>query len=196
MAHLIQKEFDSVNYIKWYFFKFSYLNISKQDSFVVEHVIETLSYKATDGRVGQQNFDPLVLEEIFIRTIEDLKRINENTKKKIDNLETESLKEKQNCKDKLIGLESAYNDSFDKICKLDKRISELSSNMSEMGSQLENLNRPRHNLSESYKIAKYFDKFMDGIDNSGVFADDSKLEQAADIIYKLHVISTDLTDQK
>lgn len=64
--------------------------------------------------------------------------------------------------------------------------------MSEMGAQLENLNKPRHNLSESYKIAKYFDKFMEGIESSGVFADDSKLEQAAEVIYKLHVLSSDL----
>ena len=69
--------------------------------------------------------------------------------------------------------------------------------MSEMGSQLENLNRPRLNLYESHKTAKYFDKFMEGIDNSGVFADDSKLEQAAEIIYKLNLMSTnDLTDEK
>ena len=155
-----------------------------------------MTYKATDGKVGQQNFDPLVLEGIFVRTIDDLKRINENTRKKMDNLEIDSLKEKQDCKDKMLSLENTYNDSFDKLCKLDKRISEVSANMSDMGSQLDNLNRPRHNLSESYKIAKYFDKFMDGIDNSGVFADDSKLEQAADIIYKLHIISSDLTDQK
>jgi hypothetical protein len=167
-----------------------------KDSFVVDHVIETLTYKSTDGKVGQQTFDPLILEDIFIKTIEELKRVNEKTKQKIEVLETESLKEKQECKDKMLNLENVYNDSFDKLCKLDKRISEVSSNMSEMGSQLENLNKPRHNLSESYKIAKYFDKFMDGIDNSGVFADDSKLEQAADIIYKLHVISSDLSDQK
>lgn len=64
--------------------------------------------------------------------------------------------------------------------------------MSEMGSQLENLNRPRLNLYESQKTAKYFDKFMDGIKDSGVFADDSKLEQAAEVIYKLHLLSADL----
>ena len=29
-----------------------------------------------------------------------------------------------------------------------------------------------------------------------VFADDSKLEQAADVIHKLHTMSYDLTDQK
>ena len=68
--------------------------------------------------------------------------------------------------------------------------------MSEMGAQLENLNKPRHNLSESYKIAKYFDKFMEGIENSGVFADDSKLEQAAEVIYKLHLLSVDLNDER
>jgi hypothetical protein len=37
---------------------------------------------------------------------------------------------------------------------------------------------------------------MNGSYNTGVFADDSKLEQAADVIYKLHAMSYDLTDQK
>lgn len=68
--------------------------------------------------------------------------------------------------------------------------------MAEMGNQLENLNRPRLNLYESHKTAKYFDKFMDGIDNSGVFADDSKLDQAAEVIYKLHLVDQDLKDEK
>ncbi len=162
----------------------------------MDHVIETLAYKATDGKVGQQNFDPSVLEGTFLRTIEDLKRINETTKKKMDALENDCLKEKQECKDKMMSLENTYNESFDKLCKLDERISEVSAKMSEMGSQLDNLNRPRHNLSESFTLAKYFDKFMNGSYNTGVFADDSKLEQAADVIYKLHAMSYDLTDQK
>lgn len=37
---------------------------------------------------------------------------------------------------------------------------------------------------------------MDGIENSGVFADDSKLDQAAEVIYKLHLLSIDLNDDK
>ena len=65
-----------------------------------------------------------------------------------------------------------------------------------MGSQLENLNKPRFNLYESQKTAKYFDKFMDGADNTGVFADESKLDQAAEVIYKLNLISNELTDEK
>lgn len=177
MAHFVLKEFES-------------------DSFNVDHLIESLTYKSTDGKVGQANFDPLMLEEIFLRTIEDLKRINEKTKQKISNSEKECMREKLECKEKFTNLESSYTASFDKLVKLDKRISEVSTVMSDMGSQLENLNKPRHNLSESYKIAKYYDKFMDSIDNSGVFADDSKLEQAADIIYKLHTISIDLNDPK
>ena len=37
---------------------------------------------------------------------------------------------------------------------------------------------------------------MEGIENSGVFADDSKLEQAAEVIYKLHLLSVDLNDER
>ena len=93
-------------------------------------------------------------------------------------------------------LESRYKSSYDHLTKLDQNISTVSGTMSEMGAQLENLNKPRHNLSESFKIAKYFDKFMEGIENSGVFADDSKLEQAAEVIYKLHLLSIDLNDER
>ena len=93
-------------------------------------------------------------------------------------------------------LEKLYKESHDHLTSLDKRISYVSTTMSEMGNQLENLNRPRINLYESHKTAKYFDKFQDGIDNSGVFADDSKLDQAAEIIYKLHMLSNDLKDEK
>lgn len=177
MAHLILKEIE-------------------QDTFSIDNLIENLTYKSTDGRVGQSNFDPLVLEEIFKRTIEDLEKINEKSRQKIENLEFDCQNEKLGCKDKILNLESHYKDSYDHLAKLDKNISTVSATMSEMGAQLENLNKPRHNLSESFKIAKYFDKFMEGIENSGVFADDSKLEQAADVIYKLHMLSTDLTDER
>lgn len=155
-----------------------------------------MTYKATDGRVGQDDFDPLILENIFKKTIEDLKLINEKTKQNINALENDCHKEKEICKQKISNLENSYKSSYEYLSTLDKRISNVSSTMSDMGSQLENLNRPRLNLFESHKTAKYFDKFMDGIDNSGVFADDSKLEQAAEVIYKLHLLSNDLTDKK
>ncbi|CAF0747382.1 unnamed protein product [Brachionus calyciflorus] len=177
MAHLILKEIE-------------------QENFNVDNLIENLTYKATDGRVGQQDFDPLILEDIFKKTIEDLKKINDKTKQKIESLESDCQKEKNVCKEKILKLEQSYKDSFEHLSTLDKRISNVSSTMSDMGSQLENLNRPRLNLFESFKTAKYFDKFMDGIDNSGVFADDSKLESAAEVIYKLYLLSSDLNDER
>lgn len=111
-------------------------------------------------------------------------------------METDCQKEKNTCKDKISKLEQLYKDSYDHLSALDNRISNVSSTMSDMGAQLENLNRPRLNLYESQKTSKYFDKFMDGIESSGVFADDSKLEQAAEVIYKLHLISNDLNDER
>ncbi len=155
-----------------------------------------MTYKSTDGRVSNEDFDPLVLEDIFKRTIEDLKIINERTTLKIDTLEKECKKELSSCKDKMTKLEGDYQKSFTKLSVLDKRIGNVSSTMSDMGSQLENLNKPRLNLYESHKIAKYFDKFMDGVDKYGVFADDSKLEQAAEVILKLNQISNDLKDER
>jgi hypothetical protein len=125
-----------------------------------------------------------------------LKQINENSKLKIEKLGAECQKEKLTCKNKIEIIETEYKNSYECLSELDKRISSVSLQMSEMGSQLDNLNKPRLNLYESHKIAKYFDKFMDGIENSGVFADDSKIDQAAEIIYKLHLLSIDLNDEK
>lgn len=159
-------------------------------------MIENLTYKTTDGRVGSTLFDPLVLEDIFKKTIEDLKRVNEAKTSKIESIANECSREKEQCREKIVNLEKLYKDSHDHLTSLDKRISYVSTTMSDMGNQLENLNRPRLNLYESHKTAKYFDKFMDGIDNSGVFADDSKLDQAAEVIYKLHMVSNDLKDEK
>jgi exocyst complex component 5 len=177
MAHLILKEIE-------------------QENFSIDSTIETLIYKATDGKVGQDSFDPLFLEQFCMQTIEDLKKISGKSKLSIEKLEVECDKEKAECKEKVAKLEGNYKESYDNLMKLDKRISSVSATMSEMGAQLENLNKPRHNLSEAQKIAKYYDKFMEGIDNSGVFSDDSKLEQAAEIIYKLHLLANDLKDQR
>ena len=117
-------------------------------------MIENLTYKSTDGRVGQSNFDPLIHEEIFKKTIDDLKKINEKSKQKIDQLNLECQKEKNVCKDKFQNLELLYNDSYDHLIELDKRISNVSSSMSDMSSQLENLNKPRLNLYESLVSSK------------------------------------------
>ena len=162
----------------------------------MENLIENLTYKSTDGRVGSSNFDPLILEEVFKRTIEDLNKLNDKSKVRLDMLGNECSKEKESCRERIAQLERYYNDAFVHLSSLDKRISYVSTTMAEMGNQLENLNRPRNNLYESHKTAKYFDKFMDGIDNSGVFADDSKLDQAAEVIYKLQLVANDLKDDK
>lgn len=162
----------------------------------MDTLIENLSYKSTDGRVGSSSFDPLILEDIFKRTIEDLKKLNEKSKGRLETLGNECSKEKEMCRERIANLERHYKDSYDHLSSLDKRISYVSTTMADMGNQLENLNRPRLNLYESHKTAKYFDKFMDGIDNSGVFADDSKLDQAAEVIYKLHLVAQDLKDEK
>jgi hypothetical protein len=183
------------NLLHIYFYIFLWYSKIK-NSFSIDNLIENLTYKSTDGRVGQSNFDPLILEEIFKKTIEDLRKINEKSKQKIDQLNLECQKEKNLCRDKFQNLELLYNDSYEHLVELDKRISNVSSSMSDMSSQLESLNKPRLNLYESHKTAKYFDKFMDGIENSGVFADDSKLEQAAEVIYKLHLLSNDLIDER
>jgi hypothetical protein len=198
MAHLIIKEIEQVSIVAVTHrpIQFIHFLFFSKDTFSIDNLIENLTYKSTDGRVGQSNFDPLVLEEIFKRTIEDLQKINEKSRQKIVTLEADCQKEKIACKDKITGLETDYKNSYEHLTKLDNNISTVSMTMSEMGAQLEALNKPRHNLSESHKIAKYFDKFMEGIENHGVFADNSKLEQAAEVIYKLHLLSVDLNDER
>lgn len=177
MAHLIAKELDS-------------------DSFIVDHIIESLTYKATDGKIGQVTFNPLILENIFTQTISDLNKINESTRKRIDALEADCIQEKVKCKDKINDIDASYKESYDSLIQLDKRINEVSGKMSEMGAQLDNLNKPNRNLNESYKMTKYYDRFMDGCDTIGVFANDNKLDLAADLIYKLYLLSFDLNDPK
>ena len=199
MAHLILKEIEQVTQITKSLQRLKILSINcsiLKDSFSIDSMIESLTYKSTDGQVGHSNFDPLILEDIFQRTIDDLMVINEKSKQKIQALESECQKEKLACREKVVEMEELYKESFEHLNALDKRISLVSSTMSEMGSQLENLNKPRQNLYESHKVAKYFDKFMEEITNSGVFADDSKLDQAAEVIYKLHLLSNDLKDEK
>lgn len=198
MAHLILKEIEQV-FTKKFPNRFLPEPIKPKppkDPFNVDNMIENLSYKSTDGRVGSSSFDPLILEDIFKRTIEDLKKLNDKCKTRLDTLGNDCSKEKEACRERILNLERHYKDSYDHLSTLDKRISYVSTTMAEMGNQLENLNRPRINLFESHKTAKYFDKFMDGIDNSGVFADDSKLDQAAEVIYKLQLVTHDLKDEK
>lgn len=83
-------------------------------------MIENLTYKSTDGRVGQANFDPLILEEVFQRTIEDLEKINGKCATKIESLEAECQKEKIGCKDKIVDLEAHYKVSTPRLLSRSK----------------------------------------------------------------------------
>lgn len=68
--------------------------------------------------------------------------------------------------------------------------------MLHLGDQLENVNMPRSRAVEAQKLMNHFAEFLGpGPPVSDVFNDPKKINEAADIIQKLHLISQELPEK-
>jgi exocyst complex component 5 len=80
--------------------------------------------------------------------------------------------------------------------KLDERINSVATKVLHLGDQLENVNMPRSRAVEAQKLMNHFAEFLGpGPPVSDVFNDPKKINEAADIIQKLHLISQELPDK-
>lgn len=171
----------------------------EQDPFDADEFVERLAWRTTAGR-SVESFDPMVLHQSFEQTIRDLKVLNEKMKRKSKNLEAQVTDEEKKFKNHVGELLRGNQQAFVQFQELDEKINYVATKVVHLGEQLEGVNMPRSRAVEAQQLIRYFAEFASN-DNSGptspIFVDPNKLQAAADVIQKLHMMAQELpTDPK
>ncbi|CAF1308180.1 unnamed protein product, partial [Didymodactylos carnosus] len=117
--------------------------------FDVDNLIENVAYKATDGNVTSQNFDPFLLEAKFRKAMSILQAQQVLNEREIKQLEDSCEKERQTWSSSVSQLEELYQNAYTGQQELEMRISVISTKVIQIGHQLESKSNPRQQLVEA-----------------------------------------------
>uniref|UniRef100_S4RL40 Exocyst complex component 5 n=1 Tax=Petromyzon marinus TaxID=7757 RepID=S4RL40_PETMA len=166
----------------------------KNEPFDVDEYIERLAWRTPGGgtKGGVDGFDPRGLLEEFVGHIQELKILDERIQRRVEKLEASCQKEAKEYARKVQELQKGNQVAFQHFQELDEHISYVATKVCHLGDQLEGVNTPRQRAVEAQKLMRYFNEFLEGNLTSEVFTDPSKIQEAADIIQKLHLIAQEL----
>uniref|UniRef100_A0A8C6VSU4 Exocyst complex component 5 n=1 Tax=Naja naja TaxID=35670 RepID=A0A8C6VSU4_NAJNA len=165
-----------------------------EEPFAADEYIERLAWRTPGGgsRGGMEAFDPKRLQEEFVNHINELKLLDERIQRRVEKLEQQVQREAKEFAKKVQELQKSNQVAFQHFQELDEHVSYVATKVCHLGDLLEGVNTPRQRLVEAHKLMKYFNEFLDGELKSDVFTNPEKIEEAADIIQKLHLIAQEL----
>lgn len=90
-----------------------------------------------------------------------------------------------------------FQQSIDTFQELDGKINHVATKVLHLGDQLDSVNGPRSRVVEAQNLMIHLSEFLTmGPLNSAIFTDPSRIDEAADVIQKLYLISQDLPSPK
>lgn len=177
-----------------------YMKELEQDPFDPEEFVERLAWRTVNDTVkdsGKTFFDPVIVHETFLQAIKDLQILQERQQKKCDKLEAALKDEEAKHTLEILELQERNKRSIDLFHQLDERINLVATKVLHLGDQLESVNTPRARAVEAQKLMRHFSDFLSpGPLTDPIFTDKSSLDEAADVIQKLHLISQELPSEK
>ncbi|XP_012254830.1 exocyst complex component 5 [Athalia rosae] len=177
-----------------------YMKELEQEPFDPEEFVERLAWRTVndtlkDGEKG--TFDPVLVHETFLQAIKDLQVLQERQQKKCDKLEAACKDEEMRHALEILELQEKNKHAMELFHQLDERINFVATKVLHLGDQLENVNTPRARAVEAQKLMRHFAEFLSpGPLTDPVFTDKSSLDEAADVIQKLHLIAQELPSDK
>ncbi|XP_063222638.1 exocyst complex component 5 [Bacillus rossius redtenbacheri] len=176
-----------------------YMKEMEQEPFDPEEFVERLAWRTLEGTredgVGQ--FDAVLLHDTFLQAIKDLQLLQERQQKKCERLEIMCREEENGHWQKISQLQDRNKYSASMFQELDERINYVAAKVIHLGDQLESVNTPRSRAVEAQKLMNYFAEFLSpGPLLAEVFTDKRQIDEAADIIQKLHLIAQELPSGK
>ncbi|KAL7296494.1 hypothetical protein TKK_0009934 [Trichogramma kaykai] len=177
-----------------------YMKELEQEPFDPEEFVERLAWRTVNDTTKDRIkgvFDPVIVHETFLQAIKDLQVLEERQQKKCDKLEV-VLKEEETRHSLEIGdLQERNKKSIEVFHQLDERINLVATKVLHLGEQLESVNTPRSRAVEAQKLMRHFAEFLaPGPLMDPIFTDTTSLNEAADVIQKLHVIAQELPIEK
>lgn len=176
-----------------------YMKELEQEPFDPEEFVERLAWRtvADTRNEGTGNFDPVLLHETFLQAIKDLQLLQERQQKKCERLEMMCREEENGHWQQIAQLQDKNKASVSMFQELDERINYVATKVIHLGDQLESVNTPRARAVEAQKLMNHFAEFLSpGPLLAEVFTDKTQIDEAADIIQKLHLIAQELPSGK
>ncbi|XP_017890253.1 exocyst complex component 5 [Ceratina calcarata] len=177
-----------------------YMKELEQDPFDPEEFVERLAWRTVNDTTkdgGKTFFDPTIVHETFLQAIKDLQVLQERQQKKCDKLEAALRDEEARHMLEVFELQERNKHSIELFHQLDERINFVATKVLHLGDQLESVNTPRARAVEAQKLMRHFSDFLSpGPLTDSIFTDKSLLDEAADVIQKLHLVSQELPSEK
>ncbi|KAK2584986.1 hypothetical protein KPH14_008517 [Odynerus spinipes] len=177
-----------------------YMKELEQEPFDPEEFVERLAWRTVNDKTkdgGKAFFDPVTVHETFLQAIKDLQILEERQQKKCDKLEVALKDEEARHALEILDLQERNKHSIDLFHQLDERINLVATKVLHLGDQLESVNIPRARAVEAQKLMRHFSDFLSpGPLTDPIFNDKASLDEAADVIQKLHLIAQELPAEK
>lgn len=177
-----------------------YMKELEQEPFDPEEFVERLAWRTVNDKTkdgGKAFFDPVIVHETFLQAIKDLQILQERQQKKCDKLEAALKDEEARHALEILDLQERNKHSIDLFHQLDERINLVATKVLHLGDQLESVNIPRARAVEAQKLMRHFSDFLSpGPLTDPIFTDKTSLDEAADVIQKLHLIAQELPAEK
>ncbi|KDR06665.1 exocyst complex component 5 isoform X2 [Zootermopsis nevadensis] len=176
-----------------------YMKELEQEPFDPDEFVERLAWRtvADSRNEGTGHFDPVLLHETFLQAIKDLQLLQERQQKKCERLEIMCREEENGHWQQISQLQDRNKASVSMFQELDERINYVATKVIHLGDQLESVNTPRSRAVEAQKLMNHFAEFLSpGPLLAEVFTDKTQIDEAADIIQKLHLIAQELPSGK
>ncbi|XP_015185742.1 PREDICTED: exocyst complex component 5 [Polistes dominula] len=177
-----------------------YMKELEQEPFDPEEFVERLAWRTVNDKTKDGSkafFNPVIVHETFLQAIKDLQILEERQQKKCDKLEAALKDEEARHALEILDLQERNKHSIDLFHQLDERINSVATKVLHLGDQLESVNIPRARAVEAQKLMRYFSEFLSpGPLTDTIFTDKTSLDEAADVIQKLHLIAQELPAAK
>ncbi|XP_030759414.1 exocyst complex component 5 [Sitophilus oryzae] len=177
-----------------------YIKELEQEPFDAEEFVERLAWRTiaeTRAEGDEGDLNPTLLHESFVQAIKDLTLLQERQEKKCERLESTVRDDEAMFFQEIYNLLEQNKQSMDNFQELDSKINIVATKVLHLGDQLDSVNGPRARVVDAQKLLSHLSEFLsNGPLTSSIFNDPYRIDEAADVIQKLFLISQDLPSPK
>ncbi|XP_047994630.1 exocyst complex component 5 isoform X2 [Leguminivora glycinivorella] len=175
-----------------------YIKELEQDPFDPDEFVERMVRRSMqESRLKDDEFDPEMIHDIFTQAIQDLKVLQERQERKCARLEQSVQEEEKLYGAKLAEIMEQHTHCVNVFSSLDERMSRCGGRALDVGEKLGAARAPRARAAAARDLLAHLAHFLSpGPVHTELFNDPSKLNEAADVIQKLHTIAQELPPDK
>ncbi|KAI5643086.1 exocyst complex component sec10 domain-containing protein [Phthorimaea operculella] len=175
-----------------------YLKELEQDPFDPDEFVERMVRRSMqESRLEDDQFDPEMIHDIFTQAIQDLKVLQERQERKCTRLEQAVQEEEKLYGAKLAEIMDQHTHCVNVFSSLDERMSRCGGRALDVGEKLGAARAPRARAAAARDLLSHLAHFLSpGPVVTELFNDPNRLNEAADVIQKLHTIAQELPPDK